>query len=67
MHSLLPEAPCECTRDRSAWRNAIAAVFGPANRLHHYRDLRTRMLRGAFCTLDCRRKRLCSTDEPGNE
>ena len=30
-----------------SWRNAIGSVFGAAARLHHYRDVHTRMMREA--------------------
>jgi hypothetical protein len=36
-----------------SWKNAIGSVFGAAARLHHYRDVHTRMMREAMCGLDC--------------
>ena len=39
---------------RVSWKDALATVFGAAWRLHHYRDVHTRMMREALCNLDCR-------------
>lgn len=38
---------------RVSWRNALAGLAAPVVRMHHYRDLRTAMLRKALCELDC--------------
>lgn len=38
---------------RMSWRNTIAWLTSPAFRLHSYRNVHTRMLRGALCTIDC--------------
>lgn len=38
---------------RVAWRKVLAGLAAPAVRMHHYRDLRTAMLREALCELDC--------------
>ncbi len=35
------------------WHRMIRKVLGAPFRLHHYRDLRTRMLRDAVCRMDC--------------
>lgn len=29
---------------KPTWREVLQAFFGPANRLHHYRDLHARMV-----------------------
>lgn len=34
-------------------RRMIRKLFGAPVRVHHYRDLHTRMLRDALCRLDC--------------
>lgn len=36
-----------------SWRRALAGLAAPALRMHHYRDLRTAMLREALSELDC--------------
>ena len=48
---------------RRLWRAALEAVFGPAQRLHHYRDVHTRMIREALCQLECRQSRSGCADE----
>jgi len=48
---------------RRLWRSALDAVFGPAQRLHHYRDVHTRMIREALCQLECRQSRSSCADE----
>lgn len=35
------------------WRDALRALVGPANRLHHYRDLHARMVEEAISKRDC--------------
>lgn len=39
---------------RVRWRDALTDLLGAAFRVHHYRDIRTRMLREALCDADCR-------------
>ena len=39
-------------RHRIAWREALAAMASPMVRLHHLRNIRTRMLRDALCDVD---------------
>ena len=36
-----------------SWKNALGSVFGAAARLHHYRDVHTRMMHEVMCELDC--------------
>ena len=38
---------------RVSWRNALGSLFGAAHRLHRYRDIHTRMVRGALCAVEC--------------
>lgn len=45
------------------WKNALGSVFGAASRVHHYRDLHTRMLRDALCEMDCGATRTGCNDE----
>ena len=35
------------------WQRMIRKVLGAPFRIHHYRDLHTRMLRDALCYRDC--------------
>lgn len=35
------------------WHRMVRRVLGAPFRVHHYRDLRTRMLRDALCRMDC--------------
>ncbi len=44
-------------RHRIAWREALAALASPMVRLHHLRNMRTKMLRDALGELDSRNKR----------
>jgi hypothetical protein len=39
---------------RVSWKNALRSVFGAAWRVHHYRDVHTRMMHDALCSLDFR-------------
>ncbi len=41
---------------RISWRDALGMVAGAPFRIHHYRDVHTRMLYKALCDLDCRPK-----------
>lgn len=55
---------CRCTNEyhgrltgltdqhRVAWRNALAGLASPFVRLHHFRNIRTRMLHEALGDLD---------------
>ena len=38
---------------RISWRDALGRFASAAFRLHHYRDVRTRMLYDALCQVDC--------------
>ena len=38
---------------RISWRKSIAWLTSPAFRIHRYRNIHTRMLRSALCTIDC--------------
>ena len=38
----------------ASWLSTIESLFGAATRLHHYRDIRTQMMRDALCNLECR-------------
>ena len=46
-----------------SWKNALGPVLGAASRLHHYRDVRTRMLRDALRELDCGGRQAGCNDE----
>ena len=35
------------------WREALAALIGPAARIHHYRNLHRSMVNDAIAQLDC--------------
>jgi hypothetical protein len=39
------------------WRDALAALAGPAMRLHGYRNLHKLTFYQAICQLDCKEKR----------
>ena len=39
---------------RISWREALGLLAGAPFRIHHYRDVHTRMLHEALCELDCR-------------
>ena len=41
------------TFQRISWRDAFGLLAGAAFRIHHYRDVRTKMLHDALCDLDC--------------
>jgi hypothetical protein len=43
------------TLARPAWKKALGALSGPALRLHHYRDVRTKILHEAMFRSDRRR------------
>ena len=38
---------------RVSWREALSGFASAAFRLHHYRDMRTRMFYDALCDVDC--------------
>lgn len=38
---------------RSSWRAALGLLIGAPYRVHHYRDLHTRMLHDALCESEC--------------
>ena len=38
---------------RISWREALGRATSAAFRLHHYRDVRTRMFYDALCHVDC--------------
>ncbi len=46
-----------------SWKNALGSVLGAASRLHHYRNVHTRMLRDALRELDCGGKQAGRNDE----
>jgi hypothetical protein len=57
-------ANCHCTNDdrghlaTPAWRNALAGLASPFFRLHHLRNIRSRMLEEALSDLDrCKPRR----------
>ncbi len=39
---------------RISWKQALNLVAGAPSRLHHYRDVRTQMLREALRGIDCK-------------
>ena len=49
---------CHCSAEyrqrpsASRWRDAFVAIASPMVRLHHLRNIRTRMLRDALCGVD---------------
>lgn len=48
-----------CGRGRNSamhWRSMLRGLIAAPLRIHHYRDLHSRMLRDALCDLDCRSK-----------
>ena len=47
---------------RISWREALGRFASAAFRLHHYRDIRTRMLYDAFCAVECKTDP-CETDD----
>ena len=36
------------------WRDALAALAGPAKRVHHYRNLHATALDDVMCEFDCK-------------
>ncbi|MBT8077034.1 MAG: hypothetical protein KJO31_00575 [Gammaproteobacteria bacterium] len=46
---------------RISWREALGRATSAAFRLHHYRDLRTRMFYDALCRVD--RREPCGRDD----
>ena len=48
---------------RISWREALGQVASAAFRLHHYRDVRTRMLYDALCEIDCAKDACESSDD----
>lgn len=38
---------------RGSWRRALGLLTGAPFRIHHYRDIHTRMLHDALCDLEC--------------
>ena len=48
---------------RVSWKNALGSVFGAARRLHHYRDVHTRMVRDALCEIECAEESRRCNDE----
>lgn len=40
---------------RMSWREALGRIGSAAVRMHHYRDIRTRMLYDALRRIDCRK------------
>ena len=46
---------------RISWREALGRVTSAAFRLHHYRDVRTRMFYDALCNVD--RRHDCESDD----
>ena len=48
---------------RASWKGALSALLGPATRLHHYRDVRTRMIHDALYDLDHLRRQGNCDDE----
>lgn len=46
---------------RISWREALGRATSAAFRLHHYRDLRTRMFYDALCRVD--RRESCGRDD----
>lgn len=47
----------------ASWKSALSAFLGPATRLHHYRDVRTRMIHDALHDLDYLRRQGDCNDE----
>lgn len=39
--------------NRISWKQALRSVAEAPFRLHHYRDVRTRMLHEALCDVEC--------------
>jgi hypothetical protein len=46
-------ARCTACTERLSWKRALGMLAGAPWRLHHYRDVRTQMLRDALCEIDC--------------
>ncbi|MEQ8205266.1 MAG: hypothetical protein RIA65_03750 [Woeseia sp.] len=44
------------TFQRISWRQALGGLLSPATRLHRYREFNARLLRDAYCKLDCNNK-----------
>ena len=51
------------TFHRISWRDALGRLTSAAFRLHHFRDVRTRMLYEALCEVDCRTDHCESSDD----
>ena len=47
----------------ASWKSALSAFLGPATRLHHYRDVHTRMIHDALHDLDHLRRQGNRNDE----
>ncbi len=59
---------CTCndmnaSMQRVSWKNALITFLGAPSRLHHYRDVRTRMLHDALADMDYIRKQGNVNDE----
>jgi len=48
---------------RASWKSALSTLLGPATRLHHYRDVHTRMIHDALNDLDHLRRQGDCCDE----
>ena len=48
---------------RTSWKGALSAFLAPATRLHHYRDVHTRMIHDALHDLDHLRRQGNCDDE----
>ena len=59
---------CTCNEStasvpRASWKSALSSLLGPATRLHHYRDVHTRMIHDALHDLDQLRRQGDCCDE----
>ncbi len=59
---------CNCNEltagvPRASWKSALSRLLGPATRLHHYRDVHTRMIHDALHDLDHLRRQGECCDE----
>lgn len=48
-----PLYPCKGNLPKPRWRDALAALVGPAIRVHRYRNLRSAIFYDALCEYDC--------------
>jgi len=53
MHTINSQARVSRNKPRDAVKSALRSVLGAASRLHHYRDIHTRMVYKALSAAEC--------------